>query len=325
MKKNYLLIAFMAISCLTFAQTKSGLNSNAQKHTGKPSIIFLQDKAIGDTLMHFDGYNFFVTNPTDNAAFTMLNEDLDLLTPTNTYNSGAFNFFYDTTSAPGQTNFLHDDVDTANYMEATSWFQAPGQSDDWFSFGPITLPANGASITWAVKWNGGKGHIYKDSYGVFVSKTGMSNYVDFGTEPIYFSKDTFINPATDAIDSTWHYYSVDIPSSNNGLPVYVGFQHYAYDMEVIYLDEISIIEKNTISVDDKNAVKPINVFPNPAKDILNISNLGKDAKISLINSLGQIIFSTIASDNTIINTENISEGVYFIKVNANVSKVIIKK
>ena len=313
MKKIYLLTAILAIASLSYAQTKVGAIVSANKSSKNITINQFQNKAIGDTLMHFDGSGFFV-NDTDNSAFDFANDDIDNLTA---YNAGSgwtsdYMVFYSENTA----DFLHDDVDTAFYLGATSWFNPAGQSDDWFSFGPITVPASGATLTWAVKWNAG----YRDGYNVFVSNTGLSNYT--GTA-IYAISDLYPN-TNDAADTIWSYKTVNIPSTNNGQVVYIGFQHYANDMDVLYLDEISVIEANTQSVSNltNNVAK---VYPNPAKDVLNITNLSNDSQVIIMNSLGQVVYSAIATGNTTINTENFNEGVYFVNVNSNVSKVVINK
>jgi len=76
-----------------------------------------------------------------------------------------------------------------------------------------------------------------------------------------------------------------------------------------------------------NNIKPINSYPNPAKDKLTI-NFGdndlKNATLQLLNSLGEIIYTKkISNINTKINLQNYPNGNYFIKFNnANGSKVL---
>ena len=113
------------------------------------------------------------------------------------------------------------------------------------------------------------------------------------------------------------------PSTNT---FYMGIKYNTAtgDQGYYYIDDIQISELISTGINSTNT-KSFQIFPNPANDILNINNIGKDAKIMMINSLGQIVYNTIASDNIKINTENLTEGVYFVRVNAQVSKVIISK
>ncbi|MEI7595526.1 MAG: T9SS type A sorting domain-containing protein [Bacteroidota bacterium] len=98
-----------------------------------------------------------------------------------------------------------------------------------------------------------------------------------------------------------------------------------YSSSSIPVVGLSLQNPTTVSVNNINANKEVVVYPNPANNMLNIVNAGNDAKITIMNSLGQVVFNTIATGNTTINTENLSEGVYFVKVNSSVSKIIIKK
>ena len=58
------------------------------------------------------------------------------------------------------------------------------------------------------------------------------------------------------------------------------------------------------------------LYPNPAKDVLNIKVKNKiDVKsVSIYNTLGQIIMTTIHTENGEINVSNLQSGNYFIKV-----------
>jgi hypothetical protein len=58
------------------------------------------------------------------------------------------------------------------------------------------------------------------------------------------------------------------------------------------------------------------LFPNPAKEVLNIKTKTEmDVKsVSIYNTLGQIIMTTIHTENEEINVSNLQSGSYFIKV-----------
>jgi len=73
----------------------------------------------------------------------------------------------------------------------------------------------------------------------------------------------------------------------------------------------------------------ISVYPNPARNVIHISNI-KSANIQLLNTMGQVILEENAGSNPIqINTGNYEPGIYFIKVNdeekVRVIKVIVEK
>ena len=85
------------------------------------------------------------------------------------------------------------------------------------------------------------------------------------------------------------------------------------------------LQNSTVSVSSVNLNNTVSVFPNPAKDVVNIKNAGKDATITIMNSLGQVVYTTVATDKATIDTKNLSEGIYFVRVNNQVSKVVITK
>ncbi len=89
---------------------------------------------------------------------------------------------------------------------------------------------------------------------------------------------------------------------------------------------------NSISTFKKNEIK-VNIYPNPANNMVNIdfiTKLPKDAKLTILNSTGRIIDENI-SLNDIINTINISKyakGIYLFKITTtsqvSVNKIIIE-
>ena len=86
-----------------------------------------------------------------------------------------------------------------------------------------------------------------------------------------------------------------------------------------------IVQTTTTGVAENNASSKVSVFPNPANDVLNVNNIGKDAKVVMVNSLGQVVYNTTASEKLTINTSDMKEGFYFVKINENVFKVVITK
>ena len=215
------------------------------------------------------------------------------------------------------SDFIHDDVDTAFFLAATSWFNPAGQADDWFSFGPLTIPAAGAAINYAVKWN----PAWRDGYKIHVSTTGMSNYTDFVAAPIYTVADLNPNP-NDAADTIWSYRTIDIPASYNGSLVYIGFQHDASDMDVLYIDEVSVIEKSATGIKEEfiNGVKLCQNQPNPvAGNTLIQYEIQNNASVSLeiYDITGRLALSynegnqIAGKHNIFIDAGKLNMGTYF--------------
>ena len=83
---------------------------------------------------------------------------------------------------------------------------------------------------------------------------------------------------------------------------------------------LSELECNNLNVEtfEKNALK---IFPNPTSDFLNISLQNEslvDSKIEINNILGELIYSkNIKTENSKINVENFSKGIYILSVEKN--------
>lgn len=84
------------------------------------------------------------------------------------------------------------------------------------------------------------------------------------------------------------------------------------------------LKSNTIS--EKNIL----VFPNPVKDKLNVGTNGiLIQEINISNSIGQIVFTAKYDNasNVVLDLQNLSNGIYFMKVSSNkgaVSKKVVK-
>jgi hypothetical protein len=57
------------------------------------------------------------------------------------------------------------------------------------------------------------------------------------------------------------------------------------------------------------------VYPNPAKDFINISSVGFIKHVKIINNVGQLVFDQPVNESELkINTENFGQGVYLVEI-----------
>ncbi len=91
-----------------------------------------------------------------------------------------------------------------------------------------------------------------------------------------------------------------------------------------------ICNSTTVGINEANFSK-LNVFPNPADDLLTIEGINlQTANISMINIFGQKVFinQSIQTDYTLIDCSDLSTGIYFISIEINgqveTRKVVIK-
>ena len=92
--------------------------------------------------------------------------------------------------------------------------------------------------------------------------------------------------------------------------------------------EITKIEFTTIGdglVESAN--NTFKVYPNPASDYINItSEISGEAEVNIFDMTGRCVKNTRINDmsNATINISDVEEGVYFININGNVMKLVIK-
>ena len=89
--------------------------------------------------------------------------------------------------------------------------------------------------------------------------------------------------------------------------------------------EVTGSETGEDSVGENNL--SLGIYPNPAKDVINIRTNAQSFEYQLINSIGQVVLSGNGEGNAELNVNEFS-GVYFLRVIANgnseIQKVIIK-
>ena len=114
-------------------------------------------------------------------------------------------------------------------------------------------------------------------------------------------------------------------ADENGEPI------YNVDFNTVSIENIN--GKSNIQTTE-NIINNINIYPNPAKDNLNINYyLTNDGlvTISLYNVLGEKVVDVIndnqvkGSHNSNIDLKSVSAGVYTIKMTSGVNNTIVKR
>jgi hypothetical protein len=84
----------------------------------------------------------------------------------------------------------------------------------------------------------------------------------------------------------------------------------------------------TVGVQNVSSSSSINVFPNPATDVLNVAVGAGNANVQLSSVTGAVVASANGSGNLVLNTANVQAGLYVVTVNnaagTTTSKVVIK-
>jgi hypothetical protein len=67
------------------------------------------------------------------------------------------------------------------------------------------------------------------------------------------------------------------------------------------------------------------VYPNPATSVINISNTTAINEVAIYNFLGQSVLNkSVSGNNAEINVENLSNGIYVLKIKSGSNQSTIK-
>lgn len=265
-----------------------------------------------DTLVYLDGEFIAVINPIDEPSFEAAlidNDQAAVATPLANagYTSGWMNFYE--VIAPGDTNWI---------WGATSWHaNTTIPADNWITFGPITIPSEGADLSWRHAF---LEMDYRDGYRVMLNYNGI-DVVDFTGGTVLFNLPD--NDPSTAAETEWGSRTVNLPGATYaGQQVYIGFHHNALDMYVLFLDDIMMYGCNAAPVgiaDDLD--NGVVVFPNPSRGnfIVLLDNTSSNILMVMVDALGRQVWSRQISsqgENRVeVSTDGMSPGVYTLILN----------
>jgi hypothetical protein len=223
-------------------------------------------------------------------------------------------FTYEEISLIDSTVIEEFSVDTGNYFGCYSWFTTVAQADDWFIFGPVTIPDMGATLRWQHRI---PDNDYRDGYEVLVSTSPES--FDF-VDKIYEVSDN--DPITNG-HTDWTSQQGIVPDAYVGQPTYFAFHHDATDMFILYLDEIALVETATAGIANNKDVAIGSAYPNPSNTFSTISyqlSGNSEVRINVIDVMGKVV--SVSNEGTKqagkhtaqIATADLAAGIYFVNL-----------
>ena len=128
-------------------------------------------------------------------------------------------------------------------------------------------------------------------------------------------------------NSPYHYieeYKFDL-TPWKGKDIMVAFvKNGTYQMA---MDDIRIVYRSTESLDEVNSISEVNIYPNPANDVVNIKieNYEIDDVITIMDISGRTLITEYLTNNEMkVDVSNLSKGLYIIKVGDVVDKIVIE-
>ena len=101
------------------------------------------------------------------------------------------------------------------------------------------------------------------------------------------------------------------------------------DGELVYhngdQDCDEIYEQHHLGVDEIDSENNFAVYPNPSHDVLYVLSDNINSEYRVTNLMGQtIIIGEITSENQMIDVSSLTKGIYFITINNESQKFVIK-
>jgi lysyl endopeptidase len=254
---------------------------------------------VCDTAFIFDGRYYGGSNL--GSGFSLDATNYDNNTPYNNAYSTDWMSFYNII-AVGDTNY---------YLGSLSYFIPAAASNDWLTFGPVSIPATGATLHWE--------HLmadndYRDGYTVKISTVGSTVANLNAGNTLYSAAD---NAASTDGDTVWTTKSVSIPAATyGGQNVYIGYHHAADDMFFLFLDNIVIDYCTTTPVGVEENQSAMALYPNPTTGLIMVTGLSSDDQIEIMDLSGRKLAVNINSfgKNAQVDLSNLSNGMYLVNI-----------
>jgi hypothetical protein len=120
-------------------------------------------------------------------------------------------------------------------------------------------------------------------------------------------------PVAEGFDTAYQYY---------GSPTHANWAYY-------YIDDVSLIDlDSTLSVNENEAMAQVEVFPNPAKESINLSGIAVEDRngvmVSVKDITGKLVLQTKLNANIPIDVSQLHSGLYFIYLESSKGKQMAK-
>lgn len=133
-------------------------------------------------------------------------------------------------------------------------------------------------------------------------------------------------------DNDWKKVTTTFKAPQDGV-YYFGFHAISKaNQYVIIVEDVTISERNTTSVENPESDKNIKVYPNPTADYVNFelpSSITGAAQVTIIDILGKVVRRENIGESRVLNLSGLSNGAYLLKVEASgksfTRKVFVKK
>ncbi|RYD56804.1 MAG: T9SS type A sorting domain-containing protein [Sphingobacteriales bacterium] len=243
--------------------------------------------------------------------------------------------YIELTNGTGSYNIPNGDFD--NWPTVTE-----EEADAWFSMGDVTKTTDKYSGTYAVRLMSSDASGVLERASLFSMEQSMSSqYVD--TLVGYYK---FASPATtdygqiaaamwDGDPNTppqavtynllpaasYTYFSLPLVNTIGASKLYINIHSssggFMADSSTLYVDKMAIKKGKSTNVHDVNSNSTVAIYPNPARDVLQVSvGSATNAKVTITNMAGTVVYSATAAQQQLLSIplQNWQPGIYLYEV-----------
>lgn len=184
-----------------------------------------------------------------------------------------------------------DEIDTA--AASTSFYDPAGTAEDYLVTPRISL-GNFSRLVWSARSVDAS---YPDGYQVLISET--DSLPDSFTDTLWF---------TGAASPYYQTFTVQLDELGYAnQDVFIAIRNTTNDGYILLLDRLKIYGAETASFSEIPKDNDLLLYPNPAKDILNISIKGDADLIQILDNTGRVVIQTT---NKSIDIKSLTPGLY---------------
>lgn len=193
---------------------------------------------------------------------------------------------------------------------ATSWFDEPGEADNWIILPNLTLGGFGNYLSFDARSIDAS---HPDGLEIRVSTGGVDLWEFFTIDTVAY--------ANQAMNPTWTRYTVSLDSlgvANES--VFIAFRHYGFDNYILALDNIEVYVNDPVSIEE--AESTFSIYPNPSASGVFFTNYSETDSYEVYSINGALVASNSLKSNK-IDLSNLKSGMYFIKIGDNQPQQLI--
>ncbi len=285
-------------------------------------------ETINHTILQGDTYEYHFTAPADLStggphkitAYVSLLGDAD-----NTNDTTEINFTTGTKTIPYSMGFEQDEdinswhISDANHDGVTWNWSTDGTeayTDDGYMYYEYNQysSANDWLFSTCIELESGTQYYVSFWYKIYDATYPEKLKLMIGDAQDTSSMTTEIVDLGTITDTVYQISSTNFYVPSTGV-YYLGWKIYSDAcMYNLYLDDVAI-DLGTDVKESKNNI--IDIYPNPASDLLTISSQKNIDRITIYNLIGQPVYDKIVKDNPVnINTANYKAGIYNVRIEA---------